>query len=112
MEIQCRAGEEQATMTYINHTLFAGSTSFASPLNILEWNKAAKPGEKYVYAFGHPPVDSKRPGGVLLCETMRVASRLMTNDKIFLFQKKIGEGLYEYIAVKRGDEDDQQRRTS
>lgn len=85
-------------------TLFSGETSFTSAVTVLEWAHRAKPGDRFVYAFGFPLKDARCPGGVLLIETMRAAKKLEKNDKIYMFQKRIDEGIYEYIAIKRSEE--------
>jgi hypothetical protein len=84
--------------------LRAGSTSFVSPAAFDRWAAMAHHGERATYALGFIARDGGPPlgGAVLLRETARVARRSSDQELVFLVQKKVNEGCYEYIAIRNG----------
>jgi|SRR5262245_13328019 len=83
--------------------LRAGQTIFAPALALEAWADLAKIGERAVYALGNIIKDCSMGSldSVSLNSTARVAMRLSDMNKVHLFQRKMGEELYEYIIIKR-----------
>jgi hypothetical protein len=81
--------------------LRAGETIFMPAPALEQWAKAAKPGERRVYALGNLTKDGRVPaGGLLLHDTAKMARRWARAELVILVQRKVAEECYEYIAVK------------
>ena len=86
-------------MLVANHS-YNDYTSFSSELDILysrytDWLTFSSPNERYSYYIGERLSES-------ILGT-RIGKKLMNdaeNGKVYLFQRKINNGMYDHIAIK------------
>lgn len=77
------------------------------------WIKNARPGKFYIYHTGFLTVDrghivNTPDGGVFVCtgevhSLGKAAIEAFYAKRVHLFQRKLHDGVYEYIAVKRSN---------
>jgi hypothetical protein len=82
-------------------TLKAGNTVFITPSGFDSWMLEAKPGDKITYAVG--TLTSKKIGSEELNAVARMARLWSDHEKIDLVQRRRGVDSYEYIAIRRDD---------
>lgn len=87
-------------MIYL-HTGRVGKTTFILVNTFRDWQIAAMVGERVVYATGALAPDADLWRGNELALLADVAMAAMRDGDVMLFQKRVSNVAFDYIAIKR-----------